>query len=108
MPVTKIESYNASDVRLGQTCQKKLAGVGLRGDLARHGARRLASISWDQSHERRRPAATPRRRGEDATELPRRLPSYPAATAAFLPATAGRKKRCRARVLSGREHKTMA
>src|SRR6266853_3929869 len=105
MPVTKFDSYNASDVRSGP---KKLAGARLRDGLARHGARRLASISRDQSHERRRPAATPRRRGENAPELPRRFPSYPAATAAFLPATAGRKKRCRARVLAGREYKTMA
>src|SRR6266566_3441047 len=108
MPVIKFESYNASDVRSSQTCQKKLAGAGVRGDLAGHGARRVASISRDQSHERRRPAATLRRRGENAPELPRRFPSYPAATAAVLPATAGRKKRCRARVLSGPEYKAMA
>src|SRR5258707_2252475 len=93
MPVTKFESYNENDVRLGQTRQKKLADAGVRGGLAGHGARRLASISRDQSHERRCPAATPRRRGENAPELPRRFPSDPAASAALLPATAGQKKR---------------
>src|SRR5882762_4501522 len=108
MPVTKFESYNASDVRLDQTRQKKLAGAGVRGGLAGHGARRLASISRDQSHERRCPAATPRRRGENAPELPRRFPSYPAATAAVLPSTARRKKRCRVRAIHDRDDQTMA
>src|SRR6266446_6146337 len=105
MPVTKFESYNASDVRSGQ---KKLAGAGLRGGVAAHGARQRAPVSRDQSLEQRRPATTPGSHGEDATKLQRRFPSYPAATAAFLSPSAGRKKRCRVRALPDRDQPTMA
>jgi len=59
MPVTKFESYNASDVRSDKTRQNKLAGVGVRGGVAAHGARRRAPVSRDQSLEQRRPATTP-------------------------------------------------
>ena len=59
MPVTKFESYNASDVRSDETRQNKLAGAGVRGGVAAHGARQLSPVSWDQSLEQRRPATTP-------------------------------------------------
>ena len=53
MPVIKFESYNASDVRLDQTRQKKLAGAELRGVVAAYGAGRRAAVSLDQWRERR-------------------------------------------------------
>src|SRR5205807_4512637 len=99
MPVIRFESYNASDVRSDKTRQNKLAGVGVPGGVAAHGARRLARVARDQSLEQRRPAITPRSHGEDATKLQRRSPSYPAATAAVLSPTARRKSRCRVRAI---------
>jgi len=58
MPLTKFEGYNASDVRSDKTRQNKLAGVGVRGVVAAHGARRRAPVSrinrWSNAVRRQR------------------------------------------------------
>src|SRR5258706_9342216 len=77
MPMTKFEGYNASDVRLGQRCQKKLAGAGVRRGLAGHVVPRLVQFSRVQWLDRRGPPATPGGGGGKPPNLPRRFPGSP-------------------------------